>query len=421
MGIQTKTTNKMKNLSTNHTSCRICGSEELIPYLDLGMMPLANNLEATEEAAVNKQRFPLQVMLCKQCGLSQLSVVIDPEELFNYYTYRSGINNGYIRHCQKMAREFKRKFKLNHKTFHIDIAGNDGTLLAEFRKILGHRVLNIDPAANLTKVAEDNYIPSLTRFWGLQVTYEIGERADLLTATNVFAHLDDIAEFLLAAKGMLKKDSVLVIENPYLMDFIDNMEFDTVYFEHVSYWSVLPMLALCKRFHMKLIAAEKQEIHGGSMRYIITREESKYHISPDVERLRREELERGFNKPDVYIDWARKVTEHISDFRQNLINLKLDNNTIIAFAASAKGNTLLNCAGVNSDLIDCIIDETPEKIGRFYPGNGIPIVEFENIERISPDYILILSWNFREEIIKKIRKSGYTGKFIVPIPRWEVI
>lgn len=411
----------MNDLCKKHNECRICGSTNMTVYLDLGMMPLANNLEATQDLAMNKLKFPLQVMLCENCGLSQLSVVIDPEELFNYYAYRSGINNGYIRHCQRMARSLKSRFKFNSKTFHIDIAGNDGTLLSEFRKILGHRVLNIDPAANLTKIAEENYIPSLTRFWGLPVTYEIGERADLITATNVFAHLDDVAEFLLACKGMLRKNSVLIIENPYLIDFIDNMEFDTVYFEHVSYWSILPMLAICKRFNMKLISAEKQLIHGGSMRYIITREESKYKVSPEVEKLCNEEMRRGFNKPEAYIKWAQDVKAHISGFRQSLLDLKAEDNTIIAFAASAKGNTLLNCANVDSNVIDCIIDETPEKIGRFYPGNGIPIVGFENIARISPDYILILSWNFRDEIIKKIKNSGYTGKFIIPIPHWEVV
>ncbi|MFA5935012.1 MAG: class I SAM-dependent methyltransferase [Candidatus Paceibacterota bacterium] len=411
----------MKTQFKQHTACRICGSTNLSKYLDLGLLPLSNNLELTEQLAKDKERFPLQVLFCNNCGLSQLSVVIDPKELFSYYTYVSGINQGYVKHCYNMAKDLTERFGLNCNSFHIDIAGNDGTLLLEFQKFLKHKILNVDPAVNLTAIARERGVPSITTFWGLPVIYEIGKRADLITATNVFAHLDDLAEFMIACRGMLKDSSILVIENPYLIDFIDNMEFDTIYFEHVTYWSLLPMMRLCGQHHLKVIAAEKQAIHGGSMRYIIAREESEYTPSLDLEKICAEERRRGFDKYESYSNWAEKVSTFISDFRSNLLALKVQNKIIIGFAASAKGNTLLNSTQIDEKIVNCIIDETPEKIGKFYPGVGIPIVDIHNIMEITPDYILILSWNFQKEIIIKVRELGYKGKFIIPIPKWEIL
>lgn len=408
-------------IDKSHTECRVCRSTNLKKYLDLGMMPLANNLEDSIEEAKNKDRYPLEVLFCEDCGLSQLSVVIDPKVLFSYYTYVSGINKGYVQHCRDMAINLSSRFDLNSNSFHIDIAGNDGTLLLEFKKLLHHEILNVDPAVNLTKLARERGVSSITSFWELPVIYQIGRPADLLTATNVFAHLDNLPAFIVPAKGMLKDDSILVIENPYLIDFIDNMEFDTIYFEHLTYWSLIPMMKICDKFNLKVIAAEKQDIHGGSMRYIITRKESKYSPSPEIEKICENERARGFDKYETYSTWAEKVKAFVEDFRDNMLSIKEKGKKIIAFAASAKGNTLLNCTRIDEKVIDFIVDETPEKIGKFYPGVGIPIVGPENLMKNSPDYILILSWNFKNEIIQKVRNMGYEGKFIIPIPKWEVL
>jgi 2-polyprenyl-3-methyl-5-hydroxy-6-metoxy-1,4-benzoquinol methylase len=415
---------KSYTMNKLHTRCRVCSSTNLIKYLDLERMPLPNNLELTEQLAIDKERFPLEVMFCKHCGLSQLSVVIDPDELFKYYTYRSGINKGYINHCHKMAEDLQVRFGFNSETKHVDIAGNDGTLLKEFIKILHNddKICNVDPAENLREICEVNRIFTISKFWTVELAEStFKDRVDLLTATNVFAHLDDVRGFIQACKIAMKPEAILVIENPYLIDFIENMEFDTIYFEHVSYWSLLPMIRLCSENGMKVISAEKQAIHGGSMRYIIAHENSKYIPSSAIKNLCNEEIRRGFNKDVVYLEWSEKVHSYISTFRGNLLELKRQNKTIISFAASAKGNTLLNCSNIGNDIIECIIDETPEKIGKYYPGVGIPIIGIENIMKISPDYIVILSWNFKEEIIEKIRALGYDKNFIIPIPRWEVI
>jgi hypothetical protein len=394
----------------------------MVEYLDLGLMPLCNNLEPTAELAKGKDRFPLVVMFCKNCGLSQLSVVVDPKVLFSYYTYASGVNQGYKGHCLQMATNLKDRFGLNDKTFHVDIGGNQGTLLLEFQKVLHHEILNVDPSKNMTELARSAGVPSITDFWGRDVVmFKIGKRADLLTATNVFAHLDDVIDFIVYCKAMLRKNSILVIENPYLIDFIDNTEWDTVYHEHVTYWSLLPMMRLCKDYGLKVIDAQKQDIHGGTMRYIIAREESDHIASHRVRQVCDEEIRRGFDQFETYSGWANKVKGHIESIKNGITELKKQGETIIGFAASAKGITMLNACGIDSGILDCIIDETPTKKGKLTPGTGIPIVGIEEIMKINPDCIVILSWNFSEEIMAKVKALGYKGKFIVTVPEFRVI
>jgi dTDP-4-dehydrorhamnose reductase/SAM-dependent methyltransferase len=409
-----------KSIAKPHTKCRCCGSSDLHTYLDLGLMPMANNLESTSLSARNKERYPLQVMFCKDCGLSQLSVVIDPEKLFSYYTYRSGINKGYIEHCKQMSLELGNEFGLSQDSFHIDIAGNDGTLLSQFRNIIGLKVLNVDPASNLTAIAESQGIPSISDFWSIDIAKKYENTADLITATNVFAHLDDIESFIKACRISLKDEGILVIENPYLVDFIENTEFDTVYFEHVTYWSMRPMTKICRRLDMKVIDCQKFDIHGGTMRYVIARKESKRQISVDVMNCFANEINQEYDQLEKYLGWSQQVNKVSKSFADNLLNLKKQGYSIGAFAASAKGNTLLNYAGINTDIIDFIADETPEKIGKFSPGTGIPIVNKYEIQKRQPDYIVILSWNFKDEIMDKLRPI-FKGKFIIPIPEFVVI
>lgn len=409
-----------------HTNCRACGSDQLVKYLDLGLMPLANNLETSSLKAKSVERFPLQVMVCEKCGLSQLSVVIDPEKMFGYYTYRSGINSGYIAHCRKMAAELFRKYIGDNSAFHIDIAGNDGTLLSTFKKsgARGYTCLNIDPASNLAAIAEGQGIPSLVSFWGTSVVDKIIQKnghADLITATNVFAHVDDIHEFLEAARRTLKPDGVLVIECPYIVDFIENFEFDTVYFEHLSYISISPVRHLCKGLGLKIIDVEKQDIHGGTVRITITKETSKWSVSNSVDQFCEIEASAGFRTLGVYQQWAGDVKQAIRLFRNNLLDLKKQGFRIAGYGASAKGNTLLNSAVINTDVVDYIVDSTPEKIGKFSPGTGIPIKHPQELQKFPPDYLIILAWNFREALMSNARELGFKGKFIIPIPKFEIV
>lgn len=405
-----------------HNTCRCCGSNELVKYLDLGIMPLANNLEFTSILAKEKERFPLQIMFCKECTLSQLSVVINPSKMFSYYTYRSSINGGYVKHCNKMAHELVKRFGLNENTFAIDIAGNDGALLKEFKNVFNPKVLNVDPATNLTAIAEQQGIKSLAKFWGYETSKQIVNeygKADIITATNVFAHVDDINEFIVSAKNTLSPKGVLVIEFPYLVDFIENKEYDTTYFEHLSYVSITPIDYLCQKVGLQLFDVEKQNIHGGTTRLSISHPNT-YEVTPNVSQYIINEINNGYNSIEKYLQWSDDIRNTITDFSTKLLELKLKGYSISGFGASAKGNTLLNSCKVSTDIMDYIADETPEKIGKFSPTTGIPIVNKQTIIDNPTDYMVILAWNFQEEIIAKLRPI-YKGKFIIPIPQFKII
>jgi SAM-dependent methyltransferase len=398
----------------NHTNCRVCQSKNLTEYLDLGMMPLSNNLcnTATEEA----ERFPLKVLLCEDCGLSQLSIVIDPQTLFGTYVYRSSISQGYKDHCRDMAESFATR--LTKDSFHIDIAGNDGALLHEFNQVIGCKTLNIDPAANMVPICEAKGIRQYETFWGYDAVRHListgWPKADLITATNVFAHVDNVREFLEAAKMVLAPDGVLVLEFPYLVDFIEKKEFDTVYFEHLSYFSISPLYKLCTDVGLSIMSVSHKDIHGGSIRVEIgfgKEDEADYTM---------DEILDGYHNIDTYHQWASDVKEVIGQFRKRLTLLKLSGNKIAGFAASAKGNTLLNSAGITNEVMDYIVDQTPEKVGKFSPGTHIPIVSMVDMICDPPDYIVLLSWNFADECMSKCRAAGYTGRFILPLT-FEVI
>lgn len=399
-----------------HTKCRVCGSTDLVKYIDLGELPLSNNL--CENSIQTADRYPLQVLLCTDCGLSQLSIVIDPYVLFGRYVYRSSINAGYVKHCRQMAIDLQKQYDLNENSFMIDIAGNDGALLREFRDEIGLDILNVDPASNLGAICHAMGIPTYTEFWSSLTQRKIvnsGRRADLVTATNVFAHVDDVYDFMDAVKKVLKPTGVCVMEFPYLIDFINNNEFDTIYFEHLSYFSIRPLVRLCQKIGMNVMKVENQKIHGGSVRVHIGFKESDRSVKDFM----------IWNEYPInlstYTNFAESAKRTIKSFRENIIMMKNEGNKIAGFAASAKGNTLLNCAGITCGSMSYIVDETPEKIGMYSPGTHIPIVSLLDMQRNPPDYLVILSWNFKDEIIKKCRDNGYEGKFIIPIPYFQII
>lgn len=391
----------MGSISKKLLICRCC-SGELTEFLNLGMTPLANNLENSREESLNAVKLPLIVMYCDDCGLYQLSEIVNPDVLFKYYTYRSSVNKGYVDHCTQMAHDLKNEYHLDENTFHLDIAGNDGALLIAFRDVLNHKTLNIDPASNLCEIARKNGIESISDYWSKDIAKDL--KCDLITATNVFAHLDDVTEFLEACKIALKPEGILILENPYFPNTIKTNQFDQVYFEHVSYWSLRPLSHLCNKLGLKVINIEPQSIHGGTIRYTISKngEPKKIVFKTLIDEYK--------EKPE----WRIK-----NKLLPKLTKLKQEGKSIAAFAASAKGNTLINFCKV-AHLIDYISDETPEKIGKYSPGTGIPIYGIEKIMQTKPDYILILSWNFKKEIMDKINNLGFEGKFIVPIPEWQV-
>lgn len=402
-------------------NCRVCGNSDLVKYLDLGMLPLANNLADSAREAIAMERFPMQVMYCQECSLSQLSVVIDPSALFSHYTYRSSINKGYVSHCREMARSLKESLQLGPTDLVVDVAGNDGSLLAEFRDELGVDVVNVDPAENIADIAEKRGITTLTRFWSKGVAQEILDkygRPKLITATNVFAHVDDVRGFLAAARHCLHEQGTLLLEFPYAMDFIRNREFDTIYFEHLSYVLIKPVVRLAAMVGLQVFGVQKHDIHGGTVRVFLGFEKGQ-HVLPSVKEFLDEEEQGGFHDVGIYQEWSTEIDALIEDLLGQLNDLKKSGAKIAAFAASAKGNTLLNACRLDGAAVDYIVDDTPEKIGRFSPGTGIPIVDRSVLANDPPDYLVILAWNFAREIIETT--SGFDGRYIIPIPAFKII
>ena len=403
------------------TNCRVCGSADLVKYLDLGMLPLANNLATSAQDAINMERFPMQVLFCQECSLSQLAVVIDPRVLFSHYTYRSSINKSYVRHCREMARSVKESLQIGSGDLVVDIAGNDGALLMEFRDELEVNVVNVDPAENISAIAEASGIPTLTTFWSQEVAQEILDKygcPKLITATNIFAHVDDVRGFLAAARHCLHEEGALLLEFPYAMDFIENREFDTIYFEHLSYVLIGPVAQLAAKEGMQVFDVQKQDIHGGSVRVFLGIEGA-HEVKPSVADFLGREESGGFHDIAIYREWTSEIDALIDDLAAELKKLKKAGAQIAAFAASAKGNTLLNACLLDTATIDYIVDDTPEKIGRFSPGTGIPIVDRSVLADDPPHYLVILAWNFAREIIGNT--SAFGGKFIIPIPAFKIV
>ena len=403
------------------TNCRICGSADLVKYLDLGMQPLANNLVASAQDAIDMERFPMQVLFCKECSLSQLSVVIDPGALFIHHTYRSSMNKDYVRHCREMAHSVKEPLQIGSGDLVVDVAGNDGALLAEFRDELGVNVVNVDPAENTAAIAESGGITTLTRFWSQEVAQEILDKhghPKLITATNVFEQVDDIRGFLVAARHCLHEKGALLLEFPYAMDFIENREFDTICFEHLSYVLIGPVAQLAAKEGMQVFEVQKQGLHGSTVRVFLGIEGA-HEVRPSVADFLGREENGGYRDIAIYRKWTGEIDALIDDLAAQFGKLKNAGAQIAAFAASARGNTLLNACMLDAATIDYIVDDAPEKTGKFSPGTGIPIVGRSVLADDPPHYLVILAWNIAREIIGNT--SAFGGKFIIPIPAFEIV
>lgn len=402
--------------------CRSCGNDDLTSYLDLGDMPLVNNV-LTPEQIDQEEKYPLEVVYCDDCGLSQLSTVVDPSILFRDYAYRSSVSRTFIDHCSLLAEKLNKSY-LSKNDLVVDIASNDGTLLMPFKKA-GNRVLGVDPALNLAEIASESGIPTISEFWGRKglaesIVKEHG-KAKAITAFNVFAHVDDVHGFLSEANLLLEDDGYLIIEAPHLLNLIEGNQFDTVYHEHLSYLLTKPVDRMVRQHGMRLSRVEKQNIHGGSLRYFI---EKRGRNSSDgsVEKISREEESLGLYNKGSYYGAKRQFEAATSNLETILRELKSLGKSISGFGASAKGNILLNSCGVGRDVINRIYDDTPEKQGKIYPGVHIPIVSRETLSQDSPDYLVLLSWNFAKEMMEKTidyKKSG--GKYIIPIPHLKIV
>lgn len=400
--------------------CRACKGKNLEKFLSLGKMPLVNSFLKKEELSSEEPRFPLDVYFCANCGMVQLGEVVPPEIMFKDYVYVSGTSETMKAHFAEFAEEAVKKIG---NGLVIDIGGNDGTFLKAFKKLVA-KTLNVEPASNIAEIARKDGIETVNEFWGTKVAREIVKKygkAEIITGTNVFAHVNDLDEFINAAKIVLEDDGALVVEFPYLVDMIENTEFDTIYHEHLSYIAVRPMITLFRRLGMDVVDAVRTEVHGGSIR-IYAMKAGVGRASKKISQLVELEKKMGLDKFGTYEEFGVRVDEIKRELLELLRKIKSDGKRIVGYGAPAKGNVLMNYAEIGTKFLDYVVDKNPLKQSLFTPGTHLQVYPPEKIKKDKPDYLLILAWNFADEIMKQqIGFKQVGGKFIIPIPKPRII
>ena len=408
------------NFFQQPASCRSCGATLHHTFVDLGMSPLANSYVKPEQLNETEPFYPLHAYVCAECFLVQLESVATAEDIFSDYSYFSSYSDTWIEHARVYTDLVTKRFGLNDKSRVVEIASNDGYLL-QFFIAKGIPALGIEPADNVAQVAIHKAIPTVVRFFGEDIARELvseGKQADLIIGNNVLAHVPDLNGFVRGMKVLLRKNGVITLEFPHLMRLMQENQFDTIYHEHFSYFSLLTVRKLFNRHGLKVFDVEELVTHGGSLRiYVGHEDDDSKSIGERLQELLSREEKAGFTQLEHYLAFGEQVKETKRKFVEFLVAAKADKKSVVGYGAPAKGNTLLNYCGVGRDLIDYTVDRSPHKQGHFLPGTRIPIYAPERISETMPDYVLILPWNLKDEIMDQmdhIRQWG--GKFIVPIP-----
>jgi SAM-dependent methyltransferase len=394
--------------------CRCCGGDDLYTYMDLGNHPLANNYHQHPER--KQEKFPLQVNLCKDCNHSQLSVVVEPEKMFSDYFYVSGTSDTFHRHCETLVNDILTAYKFGGIPRVLDIACNDGTLLNYFKQV-ECEVCGVDPASNLRPMTQAKNIDVLVDFWEEGASKLLHTKFDIITATNVFAHVHNPLEFLDECVNALDKDGVIVLEFPYGANMITNHEFDTIYHEHLSYFNVCSFINLINRLPcLRIVDVKSIPIHGGSIRFYL-QVKSGWHDKKVYDMIK-EEDSLGLHDEDTYRKFNIICTQNYTWLKNFIKDLHSQGKLVVGFGASAKGNTMLNTTGLNNSHIDYIVDDSPLKCFHLTPGSNIPIVPFSRLTSENRDFIvLMLAWNFREEIEAKINSyCSANHRFLYYVP-----
>lgn len=404
--------------------CRFCGKADTFKFLDLGSMPPANSfLTKAELASVKETAYPLDAFFCDHCGLVQIGYVVPPDELFKDYIYVSSTSDMIHKHAGYLAKSFKSRFGLDERSLVVEVASNDGTVLQYFKR-LGLKTLGVEPATNIAKAAIDAGIETLNEFFNAETARLLRSdfgAADLILGRHVFAHVPEIHSFVEGLKYLTYPRGVIAIEAPYLVDFVLKTEFDTIYHEHYSYLSVRSMSYLFNAYDMEIFDVERFPIHGGSIIYFIGHKGAR-PITGNVVNLINEEIDKGLDRTDTYQKFAERTARIKQDLMALLQSLKASGKSLAAYGAPAKGNTLLNYCGITTDLVAYTVDKSPYKQNLYTPGAHLLVHPPEKLLHDQPDYVLLLAWNFAEEIMEQQREYlRRGGHFIVPIPDVKVL
>jgi len=414
----------MNEQYSKRKNCRLCNSEKLCQCFKLEPTPPANAFVKKEHLDEPQTTFPLDVYFCENCYHVQLLDIVDPKELFENYVYVSGTSSTFVNHFEEYSKFIIKNYLSGDSSFVVDIGSNDGTLLQFFKKN-GCHILGVDPAKKIANDATKNGIETLPLFFDDKVSKIIQNKygsADVITANNVFAHIDNLTGFITNVRNLLTHNGIFSFEVSYLADVIQKTLFDMTYHEHLSYHSVLSLVPFFESNDMELIEAIRVDIHGGSLRGIVQLKNGPYKVGESVKNAIKIEKELRLDKADTFQKFATDINEIKNKFQSLIIKLKQDGNTIAAYGAPAKATTLLYHFGIDSSIIDFIVDDSTLKQGLYSPGKHIPILSPEAIYQKKPNYLIILAWNFTEEILKKHAKyKNEIGHFIVPLPTLMVI
>lgn len=404
--------------------CRFCQSGLCYTFVDLGMSPLCESYVSADHLNHMEPFYPLHVYVCDQCFLVQLLEYVSPEDIFSDYAYFSSYSDSWLQHAKKYVAMAVERFCLQGKSQVVEVASNDGYLLQYFIE-RGIPALGVEPAANVAEVARKKGIPSIVKFFGEKTAHELvseGNQADLLLGNNVLAHVPDINDFVKGMKILLKPQGVITMEFPHLLRLMEENQFDTIYHEHFSYLSILTVRKIFAAHGLTLFDVEEIPTHGGSLRiYACHKEDTSKPVGPRVSELQAKEQSAGLARLDHYFSFTERVKETKRKLLDFLIAAKRQGKSIAGYGAPGKGNTLLNYCGIRTDFLDYVVDRSPYKQGKFLPGTHIPIFHPDKIRETKPDYVLILPWNLKSEVMEQnayIREWG--GQFVTPIPEVEV-
>jgi SAM-dependent methyltransferase len=422
MATMTLSGNTEQQSATNQ--CRFCGAALERTFVDLGMSPLCEMYPSASDLKRGEIYYPLHAYSCERCLLVQLEQYESAENIFSDYAYFSSYSDSWLKHCENYCDQMTKRLALSTRSFVVEVASNDGYLLQYFVK-RNVPVLGIEPAANVAKVAVENGVPTLVRFFGVEVATELaaeGHSADLVLGNNVLAQVPDLNDFVEGLKILLKPEGVLTLEFPHLLRLIERNEFDTIYHEHFSYFSMLTTVRIMEAHGLSVFDVEELPTHGGSLRVYACRAEAQTHeIGASVAKVIAEEERAGLASMEGYQSFALQVKQTKWALVEFLLTAARQGKKVAGYGAPGKSATLLNYCGIGTDLIEYTVDRSPHKQGRFLPGSHIPIYHPDRIRETKPDYVVILPWNLKDEIMEQlqyIREWG--GRFVVPIPHVTV-